>query len=107
MMDVEGKITYSKIAKLYFSEGGMSISNVYPQPLKSGSVYLVVSAPLKTDIRFVVTDLTGKILVSKIANINKGENTIELNISHLSKGTYFITGYSADIKTNTTPIMKF
>jgi hypothetical protein len=107
MMDVEGKITYSKIAKLYINEGGISINNVYPQPLKSGSVYLVVNAPLKTDMRFVVTDLTGKMLVSKIANINKGENTIELNISHLSKGTYFVTGYSVNIKTNTTPIMKF
>lgn len=107
MMDIEGKITYSKIAKLYISEGGISISNVYPQPLQSGSVYLVVNTPLKTDMRFVVTDLSGKILVSKISNINKGENIVELNINHLSKGTYFVTGYSMNIKTNTTPIMKF
>jgi hypothetical protein len=62
MMDIEGKITYSKIAKLYISEGGISISNVYPQPLQSGSVYLVVNTPLKTDMRFVVTDLSGKYL---------------------------------------------
>nr|MCU0322834.1 T9SS type A sorting domain-containing protein [Chitinophagaceae bacterium] len=107
MMDVEGKITYSKIVKLYINEGGISISNVYPQPLKSGSVYLVVNTPLKTDMRFVVTDLSGKIIATQLSNINKGENTVELKMGHLSKGTYFVTGYSANIKTNTTPIMKF
>lgn len=107
MMDVEGKITYSKIAKLYVSEGGISISNVYPQPLQSGSVYLVVNAPLKTDMRFIVTDLSGKIITSKTSTINKGESIVELNISHLAKGTYFVTGYSVNIKTNSTPIMKF
>lgn len=106
IMDIEGKITYSKIAKLYFTDGGISISNVYPQPLKSGSVYLVVNAPLKTDMQFVVTDLSGKIILSKTSSINKGENIVELNIGHLSKGTYFINGYSNNSKTITTPIMK-
>lgn len=107
MMDIEGKMTYSKIAKLYINEEGIFISNVYPQPLKSGSVNLVVNTPFKTDMRFVLTDLTGKIVLNKITTINKGNTIVELNISQLNKGTYFITGYSANAKTNTTPIMKF
>ncbi len=70
--------------------------NVYPNP---ASDFIFIQCPNQNPIRFVITDMTGRIL--RITNCQRGVNMQNIDVSGLSNGIYSIisetnTGVSVD-----------
>jgi hypothetical protein len=53
----------------------------------------------------LVTDVSGKLLITKQTNVGNGESIIPLDVSRLSAGTYFLKILSTGAKENV--VMKF
>lgn len=107
MLDADGKVTYSNIVLVFINTSTVLISNIYPKPAKSGNVQIVLNAHERTNILLCVSDVMGRPVMNKKVNIEKGDNTIQLNIDFLSRGTFFINAIYNNSKTNTVSLVKF
>lgn len=62
---------------------------VYPNPAQD-ITYIVFNAIEKSKSTFIITDIQGKIVLKSAINTQIGLNKIQVNISDLSKGVYFL-----------------
>ena len=76
-----------------------ALKDVYPNPAKN-VLNIKITAVNKGSLNLLVTDVSGKPLINKTANTANGESIIQLNISQLPAGTYFLKIISADGKEN-------
>ncbi len=104
-VDKDGKFTYSNIVVLKddnaLADGEIS---VYPNPSKN-TLNIKIASSGNDKLKLLVTDMSGKILLTKPTLVSNGETIIQLNVSHLSAGTYLLKLMSAD--NNEKAIMKF
>ncbi|MFI5195570.1 MAG: T9SS type A sorting domain-containing protein [Chitinophagales bacterium] len=63
---------------------------IYPNPA-SQTFNAVINSDESGDANMNISDLTGKVLVSKTITIQKGTQTITTNASQLAPGIYFVT----------------
>lgn len=75
------------------------ISDVYPNPAKD-VLNVKISSGNKGSLNLLVTDVSGKLLINKQLNSATGESLIQLNVSQLPSGTYFLKIISAGGKEN-------
>lgn len=94
--DFDGKVNYSKTILI---DGGkitsFSLTRVTPNPARD-KVFASVDAPNAGVMTFRITDATGRLLLQQVTQVNTGENQVQLNISNLRGGTYFIKAVCAD-----------
>lgn len=90
MVDIEGKISYSNTIKIYINNVNFYITNIYPQPAKSKSVFVTIISPLKGKVQLLVTSAMGALVIKKDIELEKGENSIPIAISNIANGVYFI-----------------
>ena len=89
-VDKNGKISYSNIVSIKGDKvNNLVISDVYPNPA-SNILNMVVASPNDEMVSVVVTDITGKILQKQATQINSGNNSLKLNVSHLASGSYLL-----------------
>jgi len=90
-LDINGNATYSKIVTVTRSNASNAgIIATYPNPARS-AVNLVVNIPSASDASIFVSDATGKIIMTKkIQSVSNTNQTVQLNVSSLAKGSYFI-----------------
>ena len=88
--DRDGKFMYSDIIVLKGAntDAGDRIK-IYPNPVKN-MLNIKIAANNYGSIRLSVSDMSGKMVLNKSTLINTGELILQLNISHLSAGTYFL-----------------
>ena len=89
-VDFDGKSTLSKVVVI--KDGRMmnfEISDIYPNPAKE-KVNIVVSSFAERKANFIITDLTGKVVLQQNQQIMNGENNIQLNVNNLTAGTYLL-----------------
>ncbi len=72
----------------------------YPNPVKTTS-HLTISCSKQMNALLTLTDITGKVIYSREEKIQDGINDLEIDLSTLSKGIYFIA-----LKTETENILK-
>lgn len=82
-VDADGRYNYSSIVQVQFSR--TLTYGLYPNPTK-GALYLSLNGDHKT-VEVIITDVSGKNVLRKILNPT---NTIQMNLSHLPNGSYFI-----------------
>ncbi len=68
----------------------ISISSIYPNPA-SNKLTIKLNSQESKSINLEVVDMMGKIILNKTANINIGENELEINVSNLLQGTYILS----------------
>jgi hypothetical protein len=69
---------------------------VYPNPAK-GKVSLLIRATVQQEVRVVVTDIQGRIVLRKEIRCNPFENSLSrLSIRHLKSGEYFVVLFSSE-----------
>jgi hypothetical protein len=85
--DNDGKYTYSNI--ILIKRPALSITNFYPNPT-SGDFNINLSSAEDAHVKINVIDISGRELISKYVSIDKGANTINIDVSGLSKGSYFV-----------------
>lgn len=87
MIDINGSFSYSSVVSVKFA--GKEGISIYPNPVKE-----TINAELfkgKSEKATVsISDITGRILVEKQVELQKGFNLIQLNTSELTKGTYLL-----------------
>ncbi len=83
-VDVDGNYSYSTIIKVQLPQ--LLTHRIYPNPTK-GPLYLSLAGnPQIAEV--VVMDMNGRIMLRKVVNAT---NWIELDVSHLPRGSYFIS----------------
>lgn len=90
-IDINSKISISKtllVVRDKFSKGG--ILGIYPNPAKN-DLNLIFNLPADKSNIISITDLAGRTLMQKQVEGSNTNQNIRLNISSLSKGTYFVS----------------
>ena len=67
----------------------VSIDGIYPNPAKN-EINVLLAAPARDKATLIVTDISGRILLQQLVNVETGINSIPLNISRFAKGTYLL-----------------
>lgn len=67
----------------------LEIGGLFPNPANS-LLNVIVDAPVKDKVTMMIVDATGKAVQQKIVNIETGSNTVQLDVSRLSAGTYLV-----------------
>ncbi len=104
-IDQDGKANYSNtilIKQEKFNQ--IRITGVYPNPVKH-KINVLMESPTNDMVNLMVTDMFGKIIIQEDVKLHVGENMKQLNINHLTQGTYLIKIVCTDGCNNT--IFKF
>jgi len=92
MVDFDGFYEYSDIVHISADcAGGVIISDVFPNPVKSHINVLFNSDYDHQTAMIVITDNLGRTVLTETAGVSKGNNVIEVNVDKLPQATYFIT----------------
>jgi len=67
---------------------GFTLSQNFPNPT-SGNTIIKYSVPSSGEIRFVLVNYLGQMMLSKAENVMAGEHQIEINVNDLPSGLYF------------------
>lgn len=67
----------------------LAVEGLYPNPA-STQLNVIVATPVHEMITLQITDITGKIVLQKTAAVEAGSNTIPVDISRLTKGSYVV-----------------
>ena len=98
-VDMDGNFTFSAIVTIKTNATSWR-AQVTPNPV-SDKIYLKIQSPVQDKATVIVTDVTGRKLHKENISISAGNNAYEItNTANFSKGTYFISIFSAQqIKT--------
>ncbi|MEO8853636.1 MAG: T9SS type A sorting domain-containing protein, partial [Ginsengibacter sp.] len=94
--DKDGRSNYSNV--IMIKGGGinsLSLNAIYPNPAKN-SLNLIITSPENKQINLVITDITGQTLSRKNYSVSAGGNNLDLDISNLPSGSYFIKAMCSD-----------
>lgn len=95
-VDIGGQARFSSVVLINSGKpSGMFIQSVYPNPAR-GPVQLVLTAPGKETVTVLVTDMMGRNLLRWNFGVDAGSNTLPLDVSALSGGTYIVRVLGAD-----------
>ncbi|MEO1513684.1 MAG: hypothetical protein AAFV95_01685 [Bacteroidota bacterium] len=87
-IDTDGKFTFSDAISVDLSAGQAKMGTLYPSPNRTGLVYIDVNAPARELVTVEVYDLMGKLRHSERLSIMRGEQTVELDVSHIGTGVF-------------------
>lgn len=85
--DYNGQSSYSNIVSLEFHLGHISVENVRPNPT-SGAVDFDFSSPEETEIHYIITDVTGRVIVDERKTVKAGRTTMATAIEAEGAGVY-------------------
>jgi hypothetical protein len=88
-MDNDGQFVYSRLAVINISLSAVTLHSFYPNPV-SNELNLLITSPVKSALIITVTDISGRVVQQRSANIVSGNNKIHVNISNMATGTYFM-----------------
>lgn len=67
----------------------VSIDGIYPNPANN-EINVLLAAPARDKATLIVTDISGRVLLQQLVNVETGINSIPVNISRFASGTYLI-----------------
>jgi len=106
MTGVDGRPGYSNIITLINGSKGLAMVNIAPNPVVNGQFRVNISTTQSTKMEIVVTDMAGRAVSRKTVSLINGFNTVDMNVSNLSGGTYQLYGNTAEGKTTTLRFIK-
>jgi len=95
MVDADGQYKYSNVVTIYLSDiTGLSVS---PNPT-SGETKMMINAAADGRVQWKLRDNHGRVVMQNRISVNKGNNNVNINISSLSSGVYYmhVTGAGID-----------
>jgi Secretion system C-terminal sorting domain/PKD-like domain len=104
MEDADGKITYSRVINLLNPVNDFDLINIVPNPVSGGNIKLNVNSGLPAAMEILISDVQGRIMDRQRVQVIAGLNSIDLDVSRLSKGTYII---SVSIANNKSKVLRF
>jgi Secretion system C-terminal sorting domain len=106
-VDKDGKFSMSKVVAIKgLKPTSLQLVGVYPNPAVN-KLNVNIESPVVDFVTLVVTDMTGKVLMNKMKAMAVGDNNVELNVSTLPAGSYFIKAVCANgCETSTAKFVK-
>ena len=97
--------SYTSIIKSYNKQCASNyIINVFPSPT-TGVLYYDINAATSENATLILTDLLGRVLITKDIELQIGHNNYTIDLSHLAPSVYF-TGLQSQSQTNYIKIEK-
>lgn len=96
-IDKDGKFSYSNIVVLSNNIGTNNFITIYPNPVKN-ILNVKIVPTTNSKINLVVTNVYGKNVLNKNTNVGNIETIVQLDVSQLPSGTYFVKIISEDGK---------
>ena len=90
MIDVDGKISYSSIVPLLNALHGITVLNIAPNPVTTGSFNLAVSTANSQNATVSITDLQGRFLQKQAVSLTASYNVLPVNVRALPAGSYLL-----------------
>ncbi|MEO6610583.1 MAG: T9SS type A sorting domain-containing protein [Chitinophagaceae bacterium] len=83
----------SKLSSIVLIKGEkpitLSLDGLFPNPAAT-QVNIIIATPSREKVTVKVTDMTGRIVVQKLVSMETGSNTVALDISRLTNGSYLV-----------------
>jgi hypothetical protein len=98
MITTDGNVTYSGIVALMNDSKGLEIISIVPNPVTNGNFKLNVDNGEISDMDIVIKDIQGRVVDRKSVKVIAGLNSININVTNLASGTYFISVSTAKDK---------
>ncbi len=67
----------------------LGIGGIFPNPART-QVTIIIEAVMKDKVTVIVTDMTGKTVIQRQANVDMGSNTVPVDIAKLAGGSYLV-----------------
>lgn len=94
-VDKDGKYTYSEVVAVKGAKPSqLDVVSVYPNPTTS-ILNIALSAPKTDKVTYVISDVSGRVIITQQVNVFVGNNLHNINVANLSKGTYTIKAICA------------
>jgi Secretion system C-terminal sorting domain len=106
MADADGKVTYSTIVALTTATKGFEVINITPNPVTEGRFKLNITSAEQMKMQVLITDIAGRVVATQSNTLIAGFNAIDVNVNGLAKGTYQVTGVTAEGRTKTMQFVK-
>ncbi len=95
-IDRDGKSAFSEVVLIKgLKPTKLELVSVYPNPVIN-TIKVSIAAAKADKITFIVSDITGKAIISKVMNVTSGDNTVQIDVNNLANGTYTIKAICAD-----------
>lgn len=89
-VDADGRSKFSAVVFVSrISQPALTIDRIFPNPAHEW-LKVIIDAPVSGPADMVITDLSGRIIQRAIIMAESGSNTVWVDISRLSAGTYFV-----------------
>lgn len=105
MVDLDGNITYSRVATVQMFCGSENTVNVFPNPCLN-ELNIAFTSNDDDSYQVCIYDVFGRSFIQKTYDFNTGFNAIKLNINQLPSGNYFVL-LTNSIKTDKIKFCKF
>jgi hypothetical protein len=90
LISMDNKSWFSNIVIIRdYRPSTLKIEGLYPNPA-TNMVNVLIGSPGHDKVTLVLTDMMGKMVTQKITEVQTGSNTIPIDISVLSNGTYIV-----------------
>jgi hypothetical protein len=105
-IDTDGKTTLSSIVKIDGIEyTHLKINALYPNPAIN-TINTMIYAPGRNRLEVSIVDMNGRIVNNSVNQLDRGNNTISVNIGNLGKGMYMLKIVNTDGETVVQRFMK-
>ena len=95
-VDLDGKSEYSNVVVINGeTSASLTITNVYPNPAISG-INILVGSPVKDKLSVSVMDINGNVAIQRVAYVEVGNNSMNVDVSMLAAGMYQIRLVGSD-----------
>jgi Secretion system C-terminal sorting domain len=96
IVDADGRVTYSTTVALLNAVKGFDIISIAPNPVVTDNFKLNVASAVAGKMEISIFDMQGRLVNRQTLSLIAGFNSIPVNVSNLSSGTYTIRGSVAD-----------
>lgn len=95
MVDIDGAYTYSKIVTVTLNNPADKIT-IRPNPTE-GAINISIPSAVGGKAQWKIMDNTGRIILQNSIELRTGNNLLNLNVTKLSAGSYYLSVYGTGI----------
>jgi hypothetical protein len=86
-VNLDGSYSFSNVVVINDINGNVELSNIYPNPTNA-NVHFEINVQSKDSYRLKIIDLAGKVVATRIYEVEEGKSTLNMSVTDLSKGVY-------------------
>lgn len=88
-VDIDGTVSFSEIRAVEFSNNDLALTAVYPNPATDRLTVSTVSSEVK-QVTVTVNDILGRVITEQEIKMQKGTTLMNIDVSGLPQGVYFL-----------------